>query len=77
MIAIARAGMRAFWASSDRAVPRVRVIEMAPVALLLILCAVQTVQAGPIMRFMQATADSLYAPQNYIDGVLGPAKGGP
>ena len=73
LIAMTRAGIRAFWASPDRAVPRVRLIEIAPVAVLLILCGVQTIEAGPIMRFMQATAQSLHAPQNYIRGVLGPA----
>jgi multicomponent K+:H+ antiporter subunit D len=73
LVAMARAGMRAFWASSDRAVPRVRLIEMAPVAILLLLCAAQTIQAGPIMRFMQVTAQSLHSPNDYIRGVLGPA----
>lgn len=77
LIAMTRAGIRAFWASPDRAVPRVGLIEIAPVAALLLLCAIQTIQAGPIMRFMQATADSLHAPQNYIRGVLGPAGGLP
>lgn len=73
LIAMTRAGMRAFWASPDRVVPRLRFIEMAPVAVLVILCAVQTIQAGPIMRFMQATAQSLHAPNDYIREVLGPA----
>ena len=71
MIAMTRAGIRAFWASPDRAVPRVRLIEMAPVAVLLLLCAVQTIQAGPVMRYMQATAQSLHVPHDYIRGVLG------
>lgn len=71
LIAMTRAGIRVFWASPDRTVPRVRLIEMAPVAVLLLLCAIQTVQAGPIMRFMQATAKSLHTPQDYIRGVLG------
>ena len=66
-----RAGIRAFWTSPDRAVPRVRVIEIAPVVLLLILCSLQTIQAGPIMHFMHATAESLHAPQAYVRGVLG------
>jgi len=75
LVALTRAGIRAFWASPERSAPRVRVIEMAPVVMLLILCAVQTVQAGPIMRFMQATALSLHAPQHYIRDVLGsPSK---
>ena len=73
LIAMTRAGIRAFWASPDRTVPRVRLIEIAPVVVLLLLCAVQTIEAGPIMRFMQATAQSLHAPRDYIRGVLGPA----
>jgi multicomponent K+:H+ antiporter subunit D len=72
IIAMTRAGMRAFWASEDRTVPRVRLIEMAPVVVLLILCVMQTIQAGPVMRFMQATAQSLHDPEVYIRGVLGP-----
>jgi multicomponent K+:H+ antiporter subunit D len=73
LIATTRAGISAFWASPDRSIPRVRLIEMAPVAVLLLLCALQTVQAGPVMRFMQATAQSLHAPREYIRGVLGDA----
>lgn len=70
LIAMARAGIRTFWASPDRTVPRVRVIEMAPVMFLLIICAVQTVMAGPVIRFMQATAQSLHAPAGYVGDVL-------
>jgi multicomponent K+:H+ antiporter subunit D len=70
LIAMTRAGIRTFW-TSDRAVPRVGLIEVTPIAVLLLLCTVQTIQAGPIMRFMQATAQSLHAPENYIRGVLG------
>jgi multicomponent K+:H+ antiporter subunit D len=73
LIAMARAGISAFWASPDRLVPRVRLIEVAPVAVLLLLCALQTIQAGPIMRFMKAGAQSLHNPKDYIRGVLGPA----
>lgn len=70
LIAMTRAGIRSFWAAPDRTVPRVRVIEMAPVMFLLLACAVQTVQAGPVMRFMQATAQSLHASGGYVRGVL-------
>jgi multicomponent K+:H+ antiporter subunit D len=73
LIAMTRAGIRAFWASPDRTVPRVRLIEMGPVANLLLLCAIQTIEAGPIMRFMQATAQSLHSPHDYIRSVLGSA----
>ena len=77
LIALTRAGIGAFWASPERAAPRVRVIEMAPVALLLFLCVAQTIQAGPVMRFMQATALSLHAPQHYIRDVLGSSPNRP
>ncbi|HWK01659.1 MAG TPA: monovalent cation/H+ antiporter subunit D [Xanthobacteraceae bacterium] len=69
LIAMTRAGIRVFWVS-EREAPRVRLIEMAPVAVLLLLCVLQTVQAGPVMRFMQATAQSLHAPHDYMRGVL-------
>jgi multicomponent K+:H+ antiporter subunit D len=76
LIAMTRAGIRAFWASPDRVVPRVRLIEIGPVVVLLLLCAIQTVQAGPVMRFMEAAAQSLHAPHNYVRGVLGQKQGG-
>jgi multicomponent K+:H+ antiporter subunit D len=72
LIATTRAGIHAFWASPDRKLPRVRLIETAPVLALILLCAVQTIQAGPVMRLMQATAASLHAPHDYIRGVLRP-----
>ncbi len=74
LIAMTRAGIRAFWAASDRAVPRIRVIEMAPVAMLLVLCALQTVQAGPILRYMNAAAVGLHNPSDYVRGVLQPVE---
>jgi multicomponent K+:H+ antiporter subunit D len=74
LVALTRAGIRVFWAEFDRTVPRVRVIEMAPIAALLILCAMQTVLAGPVMQFMQTTAHSIHAPANYVRAVLPPAE---
>jgi multicomponent K+:H+ antiporter subunit D len=73
LIALTRAGISAFWTSADQTVPRVRLLEITPVAILLLLCALQTIQAGPVIRFMQATAHSLHAPGDYIRGVLGSA----
>jgi multicomponent K+:H+ antiporter subunit D len=73
LIATTRAGINVFWASPDRTVPRVRLIETAPVVALILLCAVQTIQAGPVMRFMNATAESLHSPRDYVRGVFGPA----
>ncbi len=73
LIAMGRAGVRVFWASQDRVVPRVRAVEMAPVALLLVLCAALTLQAGPVMRYLGDAAQSLHAPRGYINNVL-PAR---
>jgi multicomponent K+:H+ antiporter subunit D len=69
VIAMGRAGVRIFWAT-QRSVPRVRVIEMAPVAALLGLCFALTLAAGPAMRYLQDTAQALHAPRAYIEGVL-------
>ena len=69
VIALGRAGVRTFWAA-ERTVPRVRVIEMAPVVLLLGLCFALTVAAGPALRYLHDTALVLHAPRPYVDEVL-------
>ena len=71
LIALARAGTRIFWASEERTVPRVRVIEMAPIAALLALLVALAVAAGPVMRYLDDAAQALHAPHGYIDTVLG------
>lgn len=75
-IAMLRSGINHFWAPTDDTVPRVRVVEVAPIALLLGLCLVLTVLAGPVMAFMQTMAETLYAPSGYIDAVFEVATGG-
>ena len=70
VIAMGRAGVRLFWGAEDRDVPRVRVVEFAPVALLLGLCVVLTVWAGPAMQYLQSAAQGVHAPETYIEDVL-------
>jgi multicomponent K+:H+ antiporter subunit D len=70
IIAMSRTGIRIFWASDERSVPRVRVIEMAPIVLLLALTAVLTVAAGPAMRYVEDAAQALHTSRGYIDDVL-------
>jgi len=70
VIAVGRFGVRIFWADEWIA-PRVRLIEIAPVAGLLALCLALTVTAGPTMRYLQDAAQALYSPQSYIHSVLG------
>jgi multicomponent K+:H+ antiporter subunit D len=69
IVALARAGIRVFW-SDSRSVPRVRVIEMIPVAALLVACLALTVAAGPAMRYMEDAAVGLHSPERYIEEVL-------
>ncbi|HEY9397221.1 MAG TPA: monovalent cation/H+ antiporter subunit D [Burkholderiales bacterium] len=80
LIAMMRAGIKTFWAPLNRTVPRVRFIEVTPVIVLLLACATLTVQAGPVMRYMQTTAASLHTPHGYVNDVLSkppiPGEGG-
>ncbi|UTO28376.1 monovalent cation/H+ antiporter subunit D [Bartonella harrusi] len=70
LIALTRAGIRTFWVSLEGRIPRVQVIEFAPIAVLLALCFVITIVAGPVGHYMSETAKTLYHPQNYIGSVL-------
>jgi multicomponent K+:H+ antiporter subunit D len=70
MLAMMRAVIRTFWAPVEGAVPRVLVMEIAPVAFLLLLCLALTVAGGPAMRYMDATAQSLHQPATYVHDVL-------
>ncbi|WP_375614052.1 MULTISPECIES: monovalent cation/H+ antiporter subunit D [unclassified Bartonella] len=70
LIAMTRTGIRTFWVSLEGRIPRVQVIEFASVAVLLALCFLITIVAGPVSRYMLETARTLYEPQNYIGSVL-------
>ncbi|HYX64104.1 MAG TPA: monovalent cation/H+ antiporter subunit D, partial [Burkholderiales bacterium] len=70
VIGFGRAGVRVFWAAENRTVPRVRLIEMAPVAALLAACFALTVAAGPAMRYTGEAASALHSPAAYIGETL-------
>lgn len=72
LIAFARFGVRAFWASAEQDIPRVRVIELAPVVLLLSLCFLLMVLGDSPMRYLRDMAHALHDPQIYIQAVLSP-----
>ncbi|HQZ11977.1 MAG TPA: monovalent cation/H+ antiporter subunit D [Devosia sp.] len=76
MIAMLRTGINRFWAPTDDTVPRVRVVEIAPIAMLLGLSVVLVVLAGSAMGFMQVMSDSIYHPDSYVETVLGVVSGG-
>ncbi len=76
MIAMNRIGIRTFWASIEGTIPRVVVIEITPVVVLLAACVFLSFQAGPAMRYMQATADDLLNPAGYGERVLSAPRAG-
>jgi multicomponent K+:H+ antiporter subunit D len=69
LVALARAGVGIFW-GEGRSVPRVLLVEMAPVAAILALCVALTAAAGPAMGYLDDTARALHAPHEYVNAVL-------
>ncbi|MBN9463368.1 MAG: monovalent cation/H+ antiporter subunit D [Burkholderiales bacterium] len=70
-VALMRIGIRTFWVPTRPRVPRLRVIEAMPVAALLLLCLVITVQAGPVMRYLDSAAGALARRDDYVRAVMG------
>jgi multicomponent K+:H+ antiporter subunit D len=75
VVALTRAGIRLFWTVTARTTPRLRVLEAAPVAFLVVLSIVLGTAASPIMRYLDHAATSLHEPQDYIRTVLGARTG--
>ncbi|HKP66331.1 MAG TPA: cation:proton antiporter, partial [Casimicrobiaceae bacterium] len=69
-IALSRTGVRHFWAPHGRSPPRLRVIECAPIALLLIGCVAMAIFADPLLRYTRAAAQELVQPARYIEAVI-------
>ena len=70
IIATTRAGIDLIWAPSDQPQPTVRLAEAVPVGLLLSVCLGLMIFAGPVMRYMERTGQSLSDRQGYIGSVL-------
>ncbi|HEX5049953.1 MAG TPA: monovalent cation/H+ antiporter subunit D [Gammaproteobacteria bacterium] len=70
IIALTRIGVRLFWAGTGRRTPRLRVLEAAPVAVVVVLCLALSAMSGTAMRFFEAAAQSLHAPEVYTRIVL-------
>lgn len=70
VVALGRAGVRIFWGSAPTPPPRVRAVEIVPVAALLASCLALTVAAGPATRYLSEAAQALHAPQTYVTSVL-------
>jgi multicomponent K+:H+ antiporter subunit D len=70
IIALCRMGILLFWTSEEIMIPRLRLGEAAPVAVLLLLSVALTVETGPAMDYLSLAGNSLSSPQIYIDAVL-------
>ncbi len=70
LVALTRAGIRLFWASHERAAPRLRVVEALPIFGLLVACTALTVQAESALAFTRGAAAMLNEPRAYVQAVL-------
>jgi len=75
VIALTRIGLRLFWSVRGRTTPRLRLMEVGPVAFLVTLCLLLTIGAGPVMTYLEATAHSLHSPEVYVRTVLAHTPG--
>jgi multicomponent K+:H+ antiporter subunit D len=69
-VALSRAFIAHFWATQDRAAPRLRLIEGLPIALLLAGCIALSAAGEPALRYTRVAAQALHLPQGYIDAVM-------
>lgn len=70
VIGFSRAGLRLFWSVTGRTTPRLRLVEVGPVTLLVVLSAALAIGAGPVMTYLESAAASLHRPDVYIRVVL-------
>jgi multicomponent K+:H+ antiporter subunit D len=75
IIALGRTGIRLFWSPEETQVPRLRLMEAAPIAMLLGLCVALTFWAGPAIDYLDSTAHYLDNPASYINAVLTQSAG--
>lgn len=71
IIATTRAGIDLIWTPSGQPQPSLRLEEAVPVGVLLAVCLGLAIFAGPAMRYMERTGQSLGDRQGYIQNVLG------
>lgn len=69
LVAMTRSGINTFWATLDDTAPKVYLVEILPVLILIGLCLLLAVFAGPAMAYLDATAAELHSPFAYIEAV--------
>lgn len=71
LTALVRAGIAHFWSARQRRPLRLGLVEGFPIGMLVLACVLLAVAAGPALRYTQAAADALHAPQAYVSAILG------
>lgn len=75
LVAMTRAGITLLWVPAERPRAHLRLLEALPIGTLLALCLALVLFAGPVTRYMGATAAALHDRSVYIVAVLGAAEG--
>lgn len=70
LIGLTRAGIDLLWTPAEDNPPRLSVIEVTPIGLLLTICLMLMLFAGPIFLYMETTAEALGDRSAYIEAVL-------
>lgn len=77
VIALMRIGIETIWSAKDSVVPRVRRVEFAAIAGLLLISIVMTTNGAAVLRYTDETVAWLHRPQDYVGAVLGPREAPP
>lgn len=70
LIALTRTGINTFWMPMADKPAAVKVVEIAPVVILISLAVAMTIMAGPVMNYMATAAAELHTPTTYVAEVL-------
>jgi len=68
-VGLVRAFITHFWSLQERAAPHLRLVEGAPVVLLLAACTAIAVAGESVIGYARTAATQLHAPQHYISAV--------
>jgi multicomponent K+:H+ antiporter subunit D len=70
LIALSRVGMRLFWSLAARTTPRLRLLEAAPIAAMILLTIGLAAFAQQVNGYLTSAARSLHEPDAYVRAVL-------
>jgi multicomponent K+:H+ antiporter subunit D len=71
LVALLRTGVEAIWAPAERTIPRVRGVEFAAIAGLLVACIVLTTHGQWVLDYTDGAVAWLERSQDYVSSVLG------